>query len=481
MAYKDLQEFMERLETRGWLVRIKEPVSPELEIAEITSRVSKKGGPALLFENVTGHGMSVLTNAFGSVQRMSLALGTSDLDRLAGDVLGFIQQHCDKCGSQDCMPEAGPSGLEHSLSLWQETAKCQEIVLDENAVDLGILPVLKCWPGDAGKCITLPLVFTRDPVSGVRNVGMYRMQVYDRNTTGMHWYPGKGGANHYAVAEKQKLPLEAAVVIGPDPVMTYAASAPLPEGMDEVSFAGFLRKHPVELVRCRSIDMEVPACSQVVLEGCLIPGERRVEGPFGNHTGYYSPMEEYPVFHVRCITMRRDAVYQATVPGPPPQEDCYMAKATERLFLPLLKRHIPDIRDINLPLEGIFGNLAFVSIRKLFPGHARDVVRDLWNLPGFSTRRITCVFDSDVDVQDLSQVLWRLGNNLDPGRDVLFSDGPSDPLNAAAANPQQGSRMGMDCTRKWKDEGYGRQWPREIQMDCRVRKRVDFILKEMGL
>ncbi len=481
MAYRDLLEFMARLESLGELLRIKEAVSPDLEIAEITARVSRKGGPALLFENVKCYEVPVLTNAFGSMKRMGLALETPDLDKLAAGVWNFLKHHTTAGGGAISGTKRDAGHMEPFSPVINEAGECQEVVFEGDAVDLGMLPVLKCWPGDAGPFITLPLVFTKDPATGARNVGMYRMQVYSRNTLGMHWYPGKGGAGHYRSAEERGMPLEAAVAIGPDPVMTYAASAPLPEGVDEVLFAGFLRKAPVELVRCRSVDLQVPACAQIVLEGYLRPGERRLEGPCGNHTGCYSLREEYPVFHVRCITMRKDAVYPATVPGPPPQEDCFLAKATERLFLPVLKATLPGIVDINFPVEGIFNNIAFVSIKKDFPGHARKVVEQLWEMEGFKHRKAIFVFDMDVDVQDLSQVLWRFGNNIDPERDVWFSGGPADPLNPAVSVPGRGSRMGVDCTRKWTGEDYHRDWPEEIRMDPEIVARVDELWKRMGL
>ncbi len=477
--FKDLQEFIKALEAAGELVRIAEPVSPELEIAEITCRVSHSHGPALLFENVSGGSMSVLTNAFGSLKRMCMALGISDLDSLASDVLDFIdlEDPAGYCGRHAIDMYGGKINPVRPVPL--SSAPCQERVFVGDEVDLSMLPVLKCWPGDGGPSLTMPVVFTRDPETGVRNAGVYRMQVYGRNRTGMHWYASRGGARHYRSAERLNEPLEAAVCIGPDPVTTYAATAPLPDGIDELLFAGFIRHSPVELVKCRTVDMEVPAQSQIVLEGFLAPGERLPEGPFGNHTGCYSPVEEYPVFHVTCMTMKKSPVYQATVAGPPPQEDCFMAKATERLFLPLIKRTVPGVVDVNLPIEGIFGNLAFVSIDKRFPGHARKVMNALWG-HFLGTWRIICVFDRDVDVQDMTQVLWRLGNNIDPKRDVCFTDGPVDILAWSAPFPGYGSRMGIDCTVTWDEEG-GRPCPGTMEMDPAVRQRVDLLWSRLGL
>ena len=482
MAYRDLQEFMDRLESIGELIRIKEPVSPELEITEITGRDCKEHGPALLFENVPGYSMPVLTNAFGSLKRMALALDTSNLDNLAEKVLDFIEAEKPDCLIKRLGLSAGIRRMNSAVPRLVREAPCQEVVLEKGDVNLGILPVLKCWPGDGGPFITLPLVITRDPETGTRNVGMYRMQVYDEKTTGMHWYAGRGGAGHYRKAEKRNESLEAAVVLGPDPAMTYAATAPLPDGVDEVLFAGFLRDAPLELVKCRTVDLKVPASAQMVLEGHVKPGERCMEGPFGNHTGFYSPRDEYPVFHITCMTMRKEPVYPATVAGPPPQEDCYMAKATERLFLPMIKKSLPEIADINLPVEGIFNNLAFISIEKRYPGQARKVMQGLWGLGWMMFCKIICIFDREVDVQDVNQVLWRLGNNMDPRRDVCFTDGPVDSLNWASPLPGYGSRMGIDCTRKLKEEYFSnRRRPEIMEMDPGVRAKVDALWPALGL
>jgi 4-hydroxy-3-polyprenylbenzoate decarboxylase len=324
-------------------------------------------------------------------------------------------------------------------------------------------------------------VFTHHPDTGKRNVGMYRLQVYDRSTTGMHWHRHKGGAQHYRVAEAKGRRLPVAVAIGPDPAVTYAATAPLPEDIDEIIFAGFLRQEPVEMVPCVSAPLMVPASSQIVLEGYVEPGERRIEGPFGDHTGYYSLADEYPVFHVTTLTRRRQAVYPATIVGRPPMEDCFMAKATERLFLPLIKKTLPEIVDLNLPVEGVFHNLAFVAIDKRYPGHAHKVMHALWGLGQMMFTKIILVFDKEVDVQDLSQVLWRLGNNVDPRRDAVFVDGPVDALDHASPLPHFGSKMGIDCTRKWPEEGFTRDWPEVIDMDPEVKRKVDELWPKLGL
>ena len=481
MAYRDIQEFIRRLEKLGELKRIKEPVSPELEITEITDRVCKMHGPALLFENVPGYKMPVLMNAFGSFKRMSLALEVPNLDSLGQEILDFIEAEAPDTLIKKLKMVPKLKRMANAMPKMTNKAPCQDIVLKGEEVDLGILPVLKCWPEDGGPFITLPVVCTRHPETGIRNVGMYRMQVYDKNTTGMHWHTHKGGAHHYRIAERLGQDLPVAVAIGPDPAMTYAATAPLPDDIDEVLFAGFLRESPVELVKCITVDLEVPATSQIVLEGFVKSGERRIEGPFGDHTGYYSLADEYPVFHVTCMTMRHDAIYPATIVGQPPQEDCYMAKATERLFLPMIKKTLPEIIDMNLPMEGVFHNLAFISIDKRYPGHARKVMNALWGLGQMMFCKIICIFDREVDVQDLGQVLWRLGNNIDPRRDIIFTDGPVDALDHASPLPHYGSKMGIDCTRKWKEEGFERQWPDVIEMTEDVKRKVDSIWKKLGI
>ncbi len=481
IAYTDLQEFIARLEAEGELVRIKEPLSPKLEIPEVTDRVCKLYGPALLFENVAGYRMPVLTNAFGSFRRMSLALGVENFEALAEDILQFLEIEAPDSIIKKLNLVPKIKRLANIFPKKVKKAPCQEIVLGEDKVDLLKLPVLHCWPQDGGPFITLPVVITRHPETGTRNVGMYRMQVFDKRTTGMHWHLHKGGAHHYRVAERLGQRLPVAVALGPDPAVTYAATAPLPDDVDEIIFAGFLRGKPVEMVKCITVDLEVPATSQIVLEGYVDPGERRLEGPFGDHTGYYSLPDYYPVFHVTCITMRRDAIYPATIVGRPPQEDCYMAKATERLFLPLIKKTLPEIVDINLPMEGVFHNLAFVSIDKRYPGHARKVACALWGLGQMMFCKIIVIFDAEVNVQDVSECLWRLGNNIDPERDIFFVQGPVDALDHASPQAYYGSKMAIDATRKWPEEGFGRDWPDVIEMDPQIKSKIDQLWKRLGL
>jgi len=481
MGYKSLQHFVEVLEKQGELVRITEPVSPNLEITEITDRVSKKFGPALLFENVPGYDMPVLMNAFGSMKRMCLALEVGSFEEIAAEILSFLEAEAPDTLIKKLKMLPKLARLGNIFPKTVHRAPCQEVILRDDEVDLGKIPVLTCWPGDGGPFVTLPLVFTHHPETGKRNLGMYRLQVFDKQTTGMHWHRHKGGAQHYRVAERRGERLPVAVAIGADPATIYAATAPLPEDLDEMIFAGFLRQEPVEMVDCVTVPLQVPASSQIVLEGYVEPGERRLEGPFGDHTGYYSLPDKYPVFHVTTMTRRRQAIYPATIVGQPPMEDCYMAKATERIFLPLIQKTLPEIVDLNLPMEGVFHNLAFISIDKRYPGHARKVMHALWGLGQMMFTKMILIFDKEVDVQNLGQVLWRLGNNVDPRRDVVFVDGPVDALDHASPLPHYGSKMGVDCTRKWAEEGFTRDWPEVIEMDPEIKRKVDALWPKLGL
>jgi 4-hydroxy-3-polyprenylbenzoate decarboxylase len=481
MAYKSLQHFVEVLERQGELVRITEPVSPVLEITEITDRVSKKFGPALLFENVPGYDMPVLMYAFGSMKRMCLALEVGDFSEISAEILSFLEAEAPNTLIKKLKMLPKLARLANIFPKTVNRAPCQEVILRDDEVDLTKIPVLTCWPGDGGPFVTLPLVFTHHPETGKRNLGMYRLQVFDKQTTGMHWHRHKGGAQHYRVAERRGERLPVAVAIGADPATIYAATAPLPEDLDEMIFAGFLRQEPVEMVDCVSVPLMVPAISQIVLEGYVEPGERRVEGPFGDHTGYYSLPDKYPVFHVTTMTRRRQPIYPATIVGQPPMEDCYMAKATERIFLPLIQKTLPEIVDLNLPMEGVFHNLAFISIDKRYPGHARKVMHALWGLGQMMFTKMILIFDREVDVQDQAQVLWRLGNNVDPRRDVVFVDGPVDALDHASPLPHYGSKMGVDCTRKWPEEGFARDWPEIIEMDPEIKRKVDELWPKLGL
>ncbi|MFZ5652153.1 MAG: menaquinone biosynthesis decarboxylase [Bacillota bacterium] len=473
MAYKDLREFMADLEKRGLLKRIKTEVDACLEITEITDRVSKRGGPALLFENVRGYRMPVLTNAFGSMERMKLALGVNDLDDIGQDLMNIIQPPdlpTTFIEKLKALPKLAQ--LSSFLPKNVKSGPCKEVIIKENP-DLGELPVLKCWPMDGGPFITLPLVFTRDPETGRRNVGMYRMQVYDGRTTGMHWHMHKGGADHLEKLSPGERRLPVAVALGADPAVIYSATAPLPPGVDEILFAGFLRKEPVEMVRCETVDLEVPAHSEIVLEGYVDHAEKRLEGPFGDHTGYYSLADDYPVFHLTCITRRRAPVYPATIVGRPPMEDAYLGKATERIFLPMMRMVLPEVVDMNMPFEGVFHNCVLVSIKKRYPGHAKKVMSALWGMGLMMLAKLIVVLDHDVDVQDLSEVGWRVFNNIDAKRDVMIVEGPLDDLDHSSPMPRYGSKMGIDATKKGPDEGHFREWPQDIVMIPEIRRLVD--------
>ena len=480
MPYNSLLQFVQVLAQEGELKRIAHPVKAELEITEIADRVMKSGGPALLFENVVGKQIPVLINAFGSSRRMALALGVSDIEEIARDIAKLIQTKPPKSFKDklhllgDLIKLAGiPPRIE-------KDGPCQEVV--EREPDLSLLPVLTCWPGDAGPFITLPMVFSKDPAKGMRNVGLYRMQIFDRQTTGMHWHPHKVGARHYRQQKETAGRLELAVCLGGDPALIYAATAPLPDQIDEILFTGFLRKKAVSLVKGVSVDVEVPADADIVIEGYVDPAEPlRREGPFGDHTGFYSLADDYPAFHVTCITHRKNPIYPTTIVGRPPMEDAYLGKATERLFLPLLRVTLPEIVDMNLPVHGVFHNLAVVAIKKEYPAHARKVMHALWGLGQMMFTKTLLVVDHDVNVHDLSEVAWVVGNHIDPKRDAVFVEGPVDVLDHAAPALGFGSKFGLDATRKWRSEGYEREWPDAIVMDDNTKKYIDSIWNELGL
>ena len=484
MKFKDLGEFIAFLELKGELRRISTPVDCELEITEIADRVVKSGGPALLFENVTGYDMPVLINMFGTAQRMAWGLGVDKLDDLVERIEDLLQlMHGPPQGLINKLRTLGQ--LVHLGSFQAKTvgsAPCQEIVLQGDDVDLFQLPVLKCWPMDAGRFITLPLVITKDPETGVQNYGIYRMQVYDRNTTGMHWQTHKVGTHHYRLSvEKGEDRLPVAVALGADPATIWTGSAPLPPDMDEMTVAGFIREDGVDLVKGKTVDLLVPAQAEIVLEGYVVPGEERDEGPFGDHTGYYSMADPYPVFHVTCLTRRRNPIYPAIVVGRPPMEDYWMGKVSERLFLPTLKLVLPEIVDINMPAEGVFHNLVIVSIKKEFPGHARKVMHGLWGLGLLSLAKAIVVVDHFVDVQNPSEVVWRVTNNIDPAQDLVISQGPIDDLDVGSPTPKFGSKVGIDATQKGPLEGRQRGWPPDILMSPEIQSLVDRKWSEYGI
>jgi 4-hydroxy-3-polyprenylbenzoate decarboxylase len=552
LAYDDLRDWIKTLEKHGELKRIREEVSPELEITEITDRVSKigaarrsvgqritasgasaagnyaPGGPALLFENIKGHpGHSVLINQFGSQRRMALALGVDRLDEIADRIKGLMNMKAPE-GLFDklkMLPQLGAITSAFPKTVSAKDAPCKEVILKEG-FDLNQFPILKCWPNDGGRFITLPCVHTKDPKSGKRNIGMYRMQVYDGQTTGMHWQRQKVAAEHYrealrnaaagasdadpltarvaAMAESAGgavtipsgpiggLPqvamgnlkgsrLEVAVAIGTDPATTFSAIVPAPPEVEEFLIAGFLRGKPVEIVKCETVDLEVPAHAEIILEGYVELGELRSEGPFGDHTGFYTLTDDYPVFHVTCITHRKDPIYAATIVGKPPMEDAWMGKAVERIFLPAMRMQIPEIVDIHLPVEGVFHNLMLVSIKKSYPGQARKVMNAIWSLGQAMFTKVIIVVDEDCDVQDIGEVTLRVANNIDPERDIQFTLGPVDSLDHSSRLPNYGSKMGIDATRKWKAEGFDRPWPAMIEMDRATKAKVDELWAKLGL
>jgi len=478
VAYNSLLDFVQVLEREGELKRIAHPIKAELEITEIADRVMKDGGPALLFENVVGKNIPLLINAFGSAKRMALALGVADVEDIAHEIAKLIQTRPPKSWKDKFQLLGEMIKLAGIPPKTVQEGECQEIVIREP--DLNILPVLTCWPGDGGPFITLPMVFSKDPVKGARNVGLYRMQVFNSRTTGMHWHLHKVGARQFHRQRAGRF--ELAACLGGDPAMIYAATAPLPDQIDEVLFCGFLRKKGVELVKGMTVDVEVPANSDIVIEGYVDPAEPlRREGPFGDHTGFYSLADDYPVFHVTCITHRKNPIYPTTIVGRPPMEDAYLGKATEKLFLPLLRVTLPEIVDMNLPVHGIFHNLAIIAIKKEYPAHARKVMHALWGLGQMMFTKILIIVDHDVNVHDLSEVTWIVGNHIDPKRDTVFVEGPVDVLDHAAPALAYGSKVGIDATRKWRSEGFEREWPDAIVMDDKTKSYIDSIWEKLGI
>lgn len=481
MAYKDLREFIEVLEKKGLLKRIKTQVSAELEITEILDRVVKNNGPALLFENVKGYKVPVFANAFGSLERMCLALEINNLDKIGERIQKLLELKAPSGIWEGIKMLPQLAELTSFAPMYVKTGPCKEVIR-KDGFSLDEFPILKCWPEDGGRFITLPLVFTKNPKTGKQNVGMYRMQVYDGQTTGMHWHIHKHGARDYADTGRESEKIEVAVAIGADPAVVYSATAPLPDNIDEMMFAGFLRKKNVELVKCETVDLCVPANAEIILEGYVDSKERRIEGPFGDHTGYYSLADEFSVFHITCITHRKAPIYHATVVGIPPMEDAYLGKATERIFLPLIKAQLPEIVDINLPIEAVFHNLCIVSIKKRYPGHAKKVMFALWGMGQMMFAKTIIVLDDDVNVQNMREVLWATTTRMDPARDVTIIDkAPTDTLDHASPLPNLGSKMGIDATRKGSSEGFNREWPEVLRMDDEVKARIDRIWKELGL
>ncbi|MGB9710074.1 MAG: menaquinone biosynthesis decarboxylase [Thermodesulfovibrio sp.] len=480
MAYNDLREFLNLLEKKGLLHRVSVEVDPVLEIAEITDRMCKSpsGGKALFFEKVKGSEIPVVTNIFGSFERMCLALEVENLDDIGKRIEKLIHQTPPKTLKDKIKTVFELIEIRKYLPKRVNKAACQEVI--NHNPDLTKLPILKTWPKDGGRFITFPMVFTRDPETGKQNCGMYRMQVYDEKTTGMHWHIHKDAATHFRKYKELGKTMPVAVAIGSDPAVIYSSTAPLPYGIDEMVFAGFLRQSPVEMIKCVTSDIEVPANSEIVLEGYVEPDELRDEGPFGDHTGFYSPVDKFPVFHVTCITHRKNPIYPATVVGKPPMEDCYMGKATERIFLPLLRIQFPEIIDMNLPMEGVFHNAAIVSIKKQYPGHGKKIIHGLWGMGQMMFSKLIIVVDEDVNVQDLSTTAWKVLNNVDWQRDVIISQGPVDELDHASSMPRFGGKMGIDATRKTREEGMMRDWPEEITQAEEIKELVTKRWHEYG-
>jgi len=524
LAFDDLRQWIAALDRAGELKKIKTEVDPILEITEIADRVSKgaakkysrPGGPALLFENVKGaNGVPVLINQFGSERRMQMGLGVDSLDEIAERIRQLLNMKSPEgfLEKLKMLPMLADMGKFFPKSV--PTGPCKEVIKKEN-FSLLDFPILQCWPQDGGRFITLPCVITRDPKTGKRNVGMYRIQVYDATTAGMHWQRQKVAAEHYrdslrgarapspadenaqrraavdimarsgggamlAPGDRPSGKMEVAVAIGTEPALTFSAIVPAPPEIEEFIIAGFLRQKPVELVKCETVDLEVPASAEIVLEGYVKLDELRTEGPFGDHTGFYSLEDEYPVFHVTCITHRKNPIYATTIVGKPPMEDAWMGKAVERIFLPLMRLTLPEIVDVNLPVEGVFHNLMIVSIRKSYPGHARKVMSGIWALGQAMFTKCIVVVDEDVNVQDIGEVVLKVFNNIDPERDIQFTLGPVDSLDHASRLPNFGSKMGIDATRKWPTEGFTRPWPDEILMDEKTKALVDKKWKDLGI
>lgn len=479
MNFKDLQEYIHCLDESNDLKKISAEVDPVLEITEIADRMVKSGGPALLFEKVKGSPYPLAINLFGTLDRTCLAFGVKHPDDIAERVKSFI-------------PEVMPSSFtDKAKLLWQmkdiknfqpktvRSGTAQEVT-EENP-DLSSLPILQCWPKDAGRFITLPLVITKNPETGVQNMGMYRIQQLDRKRALMHWHVHHDGAAHHRIYREKGMDMDIAVVLGCDPATLYAATAPLPPGIDEILFSGFLRNRPVEMVQAKTVDLMVPAHAEFILEGTVSGSETALEGPFGDHTGYYSDADQYPVFHLKTITRRKAPIYPATIVGVPPMEDYFLGKVTERIFLPLLKLQIPEVVDMNFPCEGVFHNCVLVSIKKAYPGQARKVASSIWGLGQMMFTKTVIIVDSDVDVQNISLTAWTAFSNVDPERDIFFTKGPLDVLDHSSPQPVFGSKAGIDATRKLPAEGHPRQWPDIIEMDGKTKALVEKRWKEYGL
>ncbi|HST31695.1 MAG TPA: menaquinone biosynthesis decarboxylase [Chthoniobacterales bacterium] len=490
MAYRSFRHFLETLEQAGELTRVAVPVDTDLLITEWADREMKSpgGGKALLFEQPVVDGKTskfpVAINTMGSRKRIAMALGRGSIDEIAQEVQLILKTKPPTDLREGFALLKQGIHLLHARPKSVKEGPCQEVVqkndADRSEFSLRDMPILKCWPKDGGRFITLPNVHTRDPESGARNVGCYRMQLFDDHTTAMHWQVHKVGARHGKVYYERNERMPVAVTLGGDPALSFAATAPLPDGLDEIMFAGFLRRKAIEMVKCKTVDLEVPADVDFVLEGYVQPGEMRPEGPFGDHTGYYTAVEDYPVFHLTAITHRKDAVYPTTIVGVPPMEDFYMGDASVRIFLPVFKMNFPELVDMTLPAEGVFHNLVFVSIRKQYPYQAFKVMHGLWGMGQMMFSKYIVVVDEDCDVHNTSEVLFRLCANTDPERDTSVIKNPSDSLDHAPSEQNVGSHMGFDATRKLPGENYRRQWPELLKMTDEAKKLVDELQKKKG-
>jgi 4-hydroxy-3-polyprenylbenzoate decarboxylase len=489
MAFESFGQFVQTLEKAGEVKRIRQPVATELEITELADREMKSpgGGRALLFEQPTVNGQvspfPLAINTLGSHRRMAMSLGAGSVEEVAAQLGALIQAKPPASFSEALKLLGTALNLRHAKPKQASSGPCQEIIYrpggpapstPQGWPTLLSMPILKCWPLDAGRFITLPCVVTKDPETGARNVGMYRMQIFDEQTTGLHWQLHKVGARHGKSHHKSGQRMPVSVFLGGDPVLTFCATAPLPDGLDEFLLAGYLRKRAVELVRCVSNDLEVPAEADFVIEGYVDPREPlRTEGPFGDHTGYYSLGDLYPAFHVTAITHRRDAIYPATIVGMPPMEDFYIGTASVKLFLPVLKMNFPELVDLALPAEGVFHNLVFASIKKSYPMQAYKIMHGLWGMGQMMFTKYIIVVDEDVDVHNTSEVLFRLCATTDPQRDAIFTRGPADVLDHATTEAASGSKLGLDATRKLPGEGFKREWPPLIKMDAETKRTID--------
>jgi 4-hydroxy-3-polyprenylbenzoate decarboxylase len=473
----DLRHWIALLEREGELVRVGAEVDPHLEVTEIVDRTVKAGGPALLFERPRGSSMPLLVNQFGTERRMCLAFGVQRLDDVGARLADVLEMQPPEGLAEKLRGLQKLKSIADSRPSRVRKGACQEIVLQGDEVDLSRLPVQTCWPLDAAPFITLPAVITRDPVTGQRNVGMYRLQVLGPRSTAMHWQLHKDGRADYDASPAR---MEVAVALGLDPITAYSASAPLPKHIDELMFAGFLRGEAVEVVKGVTVDLDVPAGAEIVLEGYVDRDDLVDEGPFGDHTGFYTPVEPFPVFHVTAMTMRRDAIYPSIVVGKPPQEDAWLGKATERIFLPAIRASVPEIVDYDLPVAGAFHNCAIVAIRKRYPAHAHKVMHAIWGLGLLSLTKAIVVVDEHVDPHDYAQVAFYVGANVDPARDVVLGHGPADHLDHATTRQFSSGKLGLDATAKGPAEG-AREWPPEIEMSPEVRELVDRRWAEYGL